>query len=73
MRDKEGKIIGASRGVWFPKKLCILVKVRPANEKLLPFYILTCPIWLLDKNKVTYEDEDYKITDEEQGEVTEEV
>lgn len=72
-KDKDGRITGASRSVWFPKKLCILVKIRPANEKFLPFYILTCPVWLLDKNKVKYEDEDYKIPDYEEGVKTEEV
>lgn len=71
--NAEGKAVGASRSVWFPKKLCILVKIRPANEKLLPFYILTCPIWLLDKNKVKYEDEDYIVPSYEEGVKSEEL
>lgn len=73
-KDKDGRITGASRGVWFPKKLCILVKITPVNDKkFLPFWVLTCPIWLLDKNKVNYEEQDYTVKDEEQGEAIEEV
>lgn len=72
-KNEEGRITGASRAVWFPKKLCILVKITPANDKkFLPFWVLTCPIWLLDKNKVKYENEDYIINEDEQGTKTEE-
>ena len=53
--DEEGKYTGGSDLKWFPKKICILEKREPINkDDPFPAYFITCPKWLLDKNKIPY-------------------
>lgn len=41
---------GFSRTEWFPKKLCRLRERRIPGKIVV--WILICPLWLLEKNKV---------------------
>lgn len=49
--DENGRNTSASDLKWFPKSLCTIEKVEPADRtKELPSYFLTAPKWIIDKN-----------------------
>ena len=53
--DSSGKYVSGSELKWFPKKLCTLEKRKAINPyDTFQAYFITCPKWLLDKNKIPY-------------------
>jgi hypothetical protein len=49
--DENGRNTSANTLKWFPKSLCKIETIEPADRKKeLPTYFLTAPKWLIDKN-----------------------
>jgi hypothetical protein len=49
--DENGKNTTSINLKWFPKSLCTIEKVEPADiTKEFPSYFLTAPKWLIEKN-----------------------
>ena len=49
--DESGKHTSSSNLKWFPKSLCTIEKIEPADRtKELPSYFLTAPKWIIEKN-----------------------
>ena len=48
--DENGKHTSSSDLQWFPKSLCSIETIEPADaNKELPSYFLTAPKWIIDK------------------------
>lgn len=48
--DENGRNTSANDLQWFPKSLCTIETIEPADRtKELPSYFLTAPKWIIDK------------------------